>query len=200
MPSLPLASESLKQVTVGKTPDSLWLLFIGVSLLLLIACSNIAALLFARTADREHEISVRYSLGASRKTIVLQLLSEVFALALLGSLAGLAVAGGAIHGFHLLAKTLPRANEIALNWRIVLYSLAAAMATTVLCGLFPAMRGTRKALAHSLALNGRSQVSTRSPIQWLLVCVQVTLAVTLLVGAGLLLRSMQQLGRVNRRL
>ncbi|MGB6830173.1 MAG: ABC transporter permease [Terracidiphilus sp.] len=194
---LGIRSESLKQVTVGTTPNSLWLLYSAVSLLLLIACSNIAALLLARTADREHEVSVRYSLGASRRSIVFQLLSEVFVLALLGSLAGLAVAAASVRGFQLLSKTLPRASEISLNWTIVLYTLLAAVATTFLCGLLPALRGTRKGLAHSLALTRRTQVSTRNPVQWVLVGVQVSLAVTLLLGAGLLLRSMEQLGRVN---
>ncbi len=194
---LGITSESLKQITVGTTPGSLWLLYSAVSLLLLIACSNIAALLLARTAEREHEVSVRYSLGASRRAIILQLLTEVFVLALLGSLAGLAVAAISVRGFHLLSKTLPRASEISLNWQIVFYTLLAAVVTTLLCGLLPAVRGTRKGLAHSLALNSRTQVSTRKPMQWFLVGVQVTLAVTLLLGAGLLLRSMQQLGRVD---
>jgi putative ABC transport system permease protein len=194
---LGINSESLKQVTVGKTPSSLWLLYSAVSLLLLIACSNIAALLLARTADREHEVSVRYSLGASRRSIVLQLLTEVFVLALLGSLAGLAVAAVSVPGFKLLSATLPRADEISLNWSIAFYTLLAAVVTTLLCGLLPALRGTRKGLAHSLALTSRTQVSTRNPVQWFLVGVQVTLAVTLLLGAGLLLRSMQQLGLVD---
>jgi putative ABC transport system permease protein len=194
---LGINSESLKQVTVGTTPSSLWLLYSAVTLLLLIACSNIASLLLARTADREHEVSVRYSLGASRRSIVCQLLTEVFVLALLGSLAGLAVAAASVRGFKLLSATLPRAGEISLNWTIVLYTLLAAVVTTFLCGLLPALRGTRKGLAHSLALTSRTQVSTRNPVQWFLVGVQVTLAVTLLLGAGLLLRSMQQLGRVN---
>jgi putative ABC transport system permease protein len=194
---LGIDSQSLKQVTVGTTPSSLWVLYIAVSLLLLIACSNIAALLLARTAEREHEVSVRYSLGASRRSIVLQLLTEVFVLALSGSIAGLAVAAVSVRGFHLLARTLPRAGEIALNWKIVIYTLLAALMTTLLCGLLPAVRGTRKGLAHSLALTSHTQVSTRNPVQWFLVGVQITLAVTLLLGAGLLLRSMQQLGRVN---
>ena len=188
--------EPLKQVIVGSTASSLWLLYGSVSLLLLIACSNIAALLLARTTDREREVSLRFSLGASRRAIVLQLLTEVFGLALLGSLAGLGVAAGAVHGLHLLAKTLPRANEIELNWNIVVYTFATALVTTLLCGLFPAIRGTRRGLARSLALTSHQQVSTRNPIQWLLVGVQVTLAVTLLIGAGLLLRSMQELSRV----
>lgn len=187
----------LKQMIVGGARNSLWLLYGSVSLLLLIACLNIAALLLARTADREHEISIRFSLGASRRTIVGQLLTEAFVLSLLGSLAGLAVAAGAAQEFHLLAKTLPRAEEITLNWRVALYSLLTAVATTLLCGLFPAIRGTRRDLAHSLAQTGRTQVSTHNPVQWLLVGAQVMLAVTLLVGAGLLLRSFQALGRVS---
>jgi putative ABC transport system permease protein len=186
----------LKEVIVGGIRSSLWLLYGSVSLLLLIACSNIAALLLARTAEREHEVSIRFSLGASRFAIIVQLLTEVLSLALLGSLAGLLVAAGAAHAFHLLAKTLPRAEEITLNWRVALYSLAAALATTLLCGLFPALRGTRRGLAHALAQGSRSQVSTRNPLQWTLVAMQVTFAVTLLVGAGLLLRSLQQLARV----
>jgi putative ABC transport system permease protein len=194
---LTVQAVALKQVIVGTMGSSLWLLYGSVTLLLLIACINIAALLLARTADREHEISIRFSLGASRRTIVAQLLTEVFALALIGSLLGLAVAAGAAHQFHLLSKTLPRAEEIALNWRVALYSLVSAVATTFLCGLFPAIRGTRRGLAHSLASTARTQVSTRNPVQWILVGVQVTLAVTLLVGAGLLLRSFEELGRVS---
>ena len=188
---------ALKQVIVGDTQSSLWLLYGSVTLLLLIACLNIAALLLARTADREHEVSIRFSLGASRSTIVAQLLAEVFALALLGALGGLSVAALAVREFHLLSKTLPRADEIALNWRVAMYSFVSAVATTLLCGLLPALRGTRRGLARSLASTGRTQVSTRNRMQWVLVGAQVTLAVTLLVGAGLLLRSFQELGRVS---
>ncbi len=187
---------ALKEVVVGSTRSSLWLLYGSVSLLLLIACSNIAALLLARTTEREHEVSIRFSLGASRWLIVVQLLTEVFALALLGSLAGLLVAAASARGFHLLAKTLPRAEEIGLNWQIVVYTLVAAVLTTLFCGLFPALRGTRRTLAHSLASGGRTQVSARGTVQWMLVGTQITLAVTLLIGAGLLLRSFQQLSRV----
>ena len=152
--------------------------------------------MLARTAEREHEISIRFSLGASRRAIIFQLLTEVLALALLGSIAGLLIAAAASRAFHLLATALPRADEIVLNWQVAAYSLGAAVATTLLCGLFPALRGTRRGLAHSLASGGRTQASTRNPVQWVLVGVQVTLAVTLLIGAGLLLRSFQELARV----
>ena len=107
------------------------------------------ALLLARTAEREHEISIRYSLGASRAAIVSQILAEVFGLAMMGSLAGLLVAGAAASAFHRLAGTLPRAEEITLNWKVAAYSLLAGALTTLLCGLLPALRGTRRALARS---------------------------------------------------
>jgi len=194
---LTVQTVALKEVIVGGTQSSLWLLYGSVSLLLLIACSNIAALLLARTTEREHEVSIRFSLGASRLAIVGQLLAEVFTLALLGSVAGLLIAAASARGFHLLAKTLPRVEEIALNWQIVAYTLVAAVLTTLLCGLFPALRGTRRSLAHSLAAGSRTQVSTRGTLQWMLVGMQITLAVTLLIGAGLLLRSFQQLARVS---
>jgi putative ABC transport system permease protein len=190
-------AKSLKESVVGGIRDSMWLLYGSVSLLLLIACSNIAALLLARTADREHEISVRFSLGASRSAIVTQILAEVLALATAGSLLGLLVAAGAARAFHLLSSQLPRAEEITLNWRIVAYSLACAVGTTILCGLVPAIRGTRRQLAHSLAQTSRTQVSRHSPLQWTLVAVQITLAVTLLTGAGLLLRSLNELSHVS---
>ncbi len=193
---LTVQAEPMKEVIVGSARSSLWLLYGSVSLLLLIACSNIAALLLARMTEREHEVSIRFSLGASRLAIVVQLLTEVFTLALLGSLAGLLVAAASARGFHLLAKTLPRAEEIALNWQIIAYTLIAALLATLLCGLFPALRGTRRTLAHSLAAGSRTQVSTRGTLQWMLVVTQITLAVTLLMGAGLLLRSFQQLSRV----
>lgn len=194
---LTVSAEPLKNTIVGSVGRSLWLLYGSVSLLLLIACSNIAALLLARTAEREHEISIRFSLGASRAAIVTQLLAEVMGVALLGALAGLAVAAGAARSFHLLAATLPRAAEVRLNWSVVAYTLACALATALLCGLYPALRGTRRGLANGLAAGGRTQVSTRNPMQWTLVGIQVTLAVTLLVGAGLLLRSLDELGHVS---
>jgi predicted permease len=189
--------EPLKEATVGGTEKSLWILFGSVSLLLLIACTNIAALLVSRGSGRRHEISVRFSLGASRSAVAAQLLTEVLILALAGAALGLLLAGGASGVFRALAKDLPRIEEIGLNLRVVLYSLACAIGTTLICGLYPAIRGTRQDLAGSLAHSGRSQVSRRNPIQFVLVGVQVAFAVTLLAGAGLLLRSFQELGRVS---
>jgi putative ABC transport system permease protein len=187
----------LKEATVAGVRRSLWMLFGSVTLLLLIACTNIAALLLSRAAGRRHEISVRFSLGASRVSVAAQLLTEVLVLALAGSALGLTIAAEASRVFRALAKDLPRVDEIHLDWSIVLYSLACAVTATLLCGIFPAIRATRRSLAGSMAQAGRSQVSSRNPLQFTLVGVQVALAVTLLAGAGLLLRSFQELGRVS---
>jgi putative ABC transport system permease protein len=188
--------QPLKDATVRGVRRSLWTLFVSVGLLLLIACTNIAALLLSRGTHRQHEIALRFSLGASRASVVAQLLTESFVLAICGAAAGLFVAAGASGVFRALARNLPRVEEIGLDWRIVLYSLACAFAATLLFGLFPAMRNTRQGLGGSLAQGSRTQVSARNPVQFLLVGVQVALAVTLLAGAGLLLRSFQELGRV----
>jgi putative ABC transport system permease protein len=188
--------QPLKSEIVGGIGSSLWLLYAAVTLLLLIACINIAALLLARTTDREREISLRFALGASRRTIVTQLLSEVLLLAVIGAALGIALAAGAVQLFHHFANALPRAAEITLNWRLLLYTFAAALVATLLSGLYPALRSTRRELAHALAQSSH-QVSTRGSLQWLLVGTQVAFAVTLLVGAGLLLRSFQELARVS---
>jgi len=196
--NLSVTVDALKENTVGGSRRSLWLLFGSVSLLLLIACTNIIALLLSRSAQRQREIAVRFSLGASRGALIAQLLTETFLLALLGSGLGLFLAAAASGIFRSLAAQLPRVEEIHLDARIVLYSLACSLVVTFLCGLVPAIRGTRSRLSGSLAQTSRSQVSGRNPLQWLLVGIQVALAVTLLAGAGLLLRSFQELGRVTR--
>jgi putative ABC transport system permease protein len=196
--NLSITANALKETTIAGSRRSLWLLFGSVSLLLLIACTNIIALLLSRSAQRQHEISVRFSLGASRGALIAQLLTETFLLALIGSGLGLFLAAAASDIFRSLAAQLPRVEEIHLDSRIVLYSLACSLVVTFLCGLVPAIRGTRSSLSGSLAQTSRSQVSGRNPLQWLMVGIQVALAVTLLAGAGLLLRSFQQLGRVTR--
>jgi putative ABC transport system permease protein len=189
--------EPLKQVTLGGVQKSLWILFGSVSLLLLIACTNIAALLLTRATGREHENAVRFSLGASRGSIAFQILSEVLVLATLGAIAGLGLAATSASVFRALAVNLPRVNEIGLNWRIAAYSLACAMLVTLLCGIVPAILATRRGLSGSLSRGSRTQAGGRHSAHSALVALQVALAVTLLFGAGLLLRSFQEMGRVS---
>lgn len=189
--------QPLKEITIAGVRQSLWVLFGSVSLLLLIACANIAALLLARGTQRQHEISIRHSLGASRAAIVTHLMIETLTLALAGAVLGLLLAAGAVWAFHRFATSMPRVAGIQLDWRVLLYSLACAVATTILCGFLPALRGATSSLSGSIAQAGRTQVSSRRPLQYALVGIQVALALTLLAGAGLLLRSFRELGRVS---
>ena len=189
--------QPLKELIVSGLGQSFWILFGSVSLLLLIACTNIIALLLARSSQRRHEISVRYSLGASTKAIVSQLLTEVFLLAVTGAAVGLIIAGAASKVFRVLAGDMPRVDEIHLDGRIVIYALACSVITTLLCGMFPSIRTARNSISGTLAQSSITQVSMRNHLQWLMVGIQVTLAVTLLAGAGLLVRSFQAIGRVS---
>jgi putative ABC transport system permease protein len=189
--------ESLKETTVGMARSSLWLLFGAVTVLLLIASTNIAALLLARAAKRSQEISVRLSLGASAASIRLQILVETAVLAAAGAALGLLVAASAAAALRRLAPDFPRIEELSLDGGILLYTFAAIVAVTIVCGWMPAMRAGRVSLSGALTDARRTQVSGRHSLQWLFVGVQVALSVVLLAGAGLLLRSFQELSRVD---
>jgi len=189
-----VAVEPLKDVVVRGVGRSLWMLYGAVSVLLLIACTNIATLLLARGAHREHEVAVRYSLGASRRGVAAQLLTEATLLAIVGAAAGLLVATGTAAALRRLAPDLPRVDEVALDGRILLYTIAVAAAVSLVCGAVPALRSSR---GESFARSGGVRISRRHGLQWLLVGVQVALSVTLLVGAGLLLRSFERLASVE---
>jgi predicted permease len=185
----------LKDVVVGESRGSLWLVFGAVSLLLLIACANIASLLLARAAERAHEVALRRSLGASGRMIAGQLLAEAGLLAFAGAAAGLLLAAGAARVFGALTPDLPRLDEIALDARILTYTAMSAVAVALLCGIVPALRSARGGALNPRT--GRIQVSGRHGVQWTLVGVQIALSVTLLSGAGLLLRSFEALSRVD---
>jgi putative ABC transport system permease protein len=187
--------EPLKQSTVAAVGPSLWLLFGAVTILLLIACTNIAALLLARAAHRRHEIAVRVSLGASRRAVAAQLLTETAVVALAGGAGGLLMAFGAARVLRAAAAALPRIEELAVDWRVLLYTLACTVLVALLCGLLPAFRTA--GLSSPGGMAGRTQVSGQQPLQWLLVGAQVALSVTLLAAAGLLVRSFHQLSRVD---
>jgi predicted permease len=187
----------LKEVVVANTGESLWLLFGAVSVLLLISCINIAALMLSRAAHRQREIAVRLSIGASRLGVAAQVLIEAALLAFAGTLLGFLIGAAGSVGFRLLAPEMPRIDEIAPDGRILLYTLVSMGIVTFLCGVFPAIRSTRTSLTSTIAEASRTQVAGRQRLQWLLVGMQVALSVTLLAGAGLLLRSVQELSRVS---
>jgi putative ABC transport system permease protein len=184
----------LKDTVGDSVRGSLWLLFAAASVLLLIACTNIAALLLSRTARRETEIAVRVSLGASRAAITRELFTETGVLVFAGAATGLLVAAGASQAFRTFAPRLPHLEEIRMEPRMLMYTICSAVIVSLVCGLLPAARG-----AHGVASMTR-QGSGRIPrhtIQWLLVGLQVAFSVALLSGAGLLVRSLEALSRVD---
>jgi len=182
----------MKEQTVGGVRKSLWILFGAVTLVLLIACTNVACLLLAQGVRREREIAVRFSLGAARGRVVRELLAESLCAALPGALLGLAIATFGASWFRDAAAGLPRATEIQLDWRIVGFTLAVTLSTAVFFGLFPALSLT-KGQAETLAQGGRTQVGGRHRMLRGLVSAQIALALVLLVGAGLLIRTLDRL-------
>ncbi|HET7216829.1 MAG TPA: ABC transporter permease [Vicinamibacterales bacterium] len=190
---------SLADEVVGPVRRSIWLLFGAVGFLLLIACANVANLLLARAEGRQREIAVRSALGAGGWRIVRQLLTESFVLTGASTVAGLALAYA---GVRFVAwwnpQGIPRVAAAALDLRVLGFTAAVALLTSVLFGLAPALRARRVDLTDSLKDGGQSSSSSgaRQRFRSALVVVEMALAVVLLVGAGLMLRSIWALQRV----
>jgi len=189
--------DPLKEETAGGVARPLWILFGAVSLVLLIACANVACLLLAQASRREREIAVRLAIGARRVHVVWGLLLEAVCAAAPGALLGLLMAVWGADWFRHMAARLPRADEIGLDWRIVLFTLSVTLATALLFGLLPALHATRAETAGALAGGSRTQVGGRQRLLRTLVSAQIALAIVLLVGAGLLIRTLSRLGRTS---
>jgi putative ABC transport system permease protein len=169
-------------------------------LVLLIACANLSNLLLVRTAERTREVSVRLALGASRWAIVRQLITENALLASVGAAAGLTVASWSLRFLIRLAPSdLPRITETSLNPHVLGFTAVLLLLSSLFFGLLPALQSSKPQLASSLSEGGRSGTETQaqSRLKSALVISQTALAVLLLIGAGLLLRSLLELGKVD---
>lgn len=177
----------------GRTlQTTVWLLTAAVFLVLLIACLNVANLLLGRSLVRERELAVRAALGAGRAGLIRQLLTESISLSALGCLAGLVFALAAIRCFnHLNPIELPVGADVTLNLPVVAFSLLLTVGATLLFGLFPAFRASRIDLNVSLkAGRGPAKGISRPHVARAIVTVEVMLSVVLLMGAGLVLKSL----------
>ena len=177
----------------------LWLLFGVVIGVLLIACANVASLLIARAAGRQKEIAMRLALGATRARIVRQLLVESLFLAALGGAVGVAIAAVTTRFLlHFLPTSdVPSAITAAIDSRALAFNFALALATGVIFGLVPALRAASPALAPTLKDEAGSIIGGGVRLRKALVVAQLTISVLLLVGAGLFIRSLQNLRQLD---
>ncbi len=194
------AVHPLKQDFIGDIGNVLWVLLGTVGIVLLIACANVANLFLVRAEGRQREVAVRTALGAARGQIARQFLLESMVLGLLGGLAGV---GLAFEGVRLLTwmrpDTLPRLNEIALDPRVLAFTLGISILSGLSFGLFPVLRVGGLDLVSSLKEGGRggSTGTERHRARHTLVVAQVALALVLLAGSGLMIRSFQALRNVD---
>ncbi len=182
----------LKENVVGKVETPLLVLLSAVGFVLLIACANVAHMLLARTADRQKEIAVRTAMGASRTRMLCQFLTENLLLSLIGAVAGLLLAIGALKALVILAAAyIPRVESARIDSHVMLFLLTVTAVTSLLFGLVPAMHATITNLAGALKEGGRgdSDGMQRNRLRSFLVASEFALAFMLLIGAGLMIRS-----------
>jgi predicted permease len=184
----------LKEQVTGGSRRLLLILLASVGLLLLIACANVANMLLARAWARAPEIALRLAIGASRATLLRQLLTENLLLALTGASLGLALARMAISvRASWLPADVPRLQEIHLDWRVFVFAVALTLFTTLLFGLAPAIASTRTNLDTNLRQAGRAYSGRGRGFASALIVAEIALTVLLQAGAGLLIRSLIQL-------
>ncbi len=189
---------SLKERVVGDVRPFLLLLMAAVGFVLLLACVNVASLMLARSTSRMREFAIRTALGASRRRMIRQLLTESLLLSVTAGALGLVLALWGLHaGLKLLPDSLPRANEIGLDPRVLLFTTAVSLLAGTLFGLVPALKSSRIDPQTALKEGGRGASNIRHRAQSVFVIAEMALALLLLVGAGLMLRSLQRLWNVD---
>jgi predicted permease len=185
---------------VGTLREALWILLGAVAFVLLIACANVANLLLGRSAARGREIAVRSALGAGRSRIIRQLLTESLLLALIAGAFGLAIAFWGIRALALLApKELPRLDEIAIDSRVLIFTLGISLLAAIFFGMAPALRASRADLNEGLREGGRNMAGgLRSRfVRSSITVAEVAFSMILLTGAGLMIRALLNLQSVD---
>lgn len=188
----------LKENVVGQIRPFLLLLLAAVGFVLLIACANVANLLLARSTGRTKEFAIRAALGAGRTRMVRQLLTESVLLGLGGGVIGLLVAAwGTKLAIKALPDALPRAEEVHVDSRVLAFTFVASLLAAFLFGLIPAWKTARAEIGETLKESGRGGSGARHRAQGVIVAVEMALALVLLTGAGLMIRSLGKLWNVD---
>jgi putative ABC transport system permease protein len=198
-PKWTLKLRSLDDLSSGRIRPALFVLLGAVGFVLLIACANVANLLLARAAMRIKEIAIRAALGADRASLVRQLLTESVLLAVAGGVLGLALAQWSVKSLVALNPNLPRASEVGIDTNVVVFTLLVSLGTGLLFGLAPALQTSRANLQETLKDGSRSGTADFAgrTLRRGLVIAEVALSLTLLVGAGLLIKSVARLQGVD---
>ncbi len=193
-----MVTHPLSQEVVGDVRPTLWLLLGAVSLVLLIACVNVASLLLARAVSRGRELAMRAALGASRGRLVRQCLTESSVLGVSGGALGILLAVAGIHPFvSLWPGSLPRAEDVQLDWRVLLFALGVSLLSSLLFGLAPALRAPAREPERALRGAGRSLGGSARRLHSGFVIAEVALAVVLLVSAEILGRTLLRLSSLD---
>ena len=188
----------MKQQMVGDVRPLLLVLLAAVGFVLLIACLNVANLMLARSTVRAREFAIRAAMGATQARVVRQLLAESVLLGVIGGAIGLLLASwGTRAALATLPSTLPRAEQIGLDTHVLTFAAATAILASILFGLTPALKMSRRTTNETLKEGGRSSTGTRHRAQGVFVVAEMAMALVLLAGAGLMVRSLVKLWQVD---
>ena len=185
---------SLKDEMVGNMGPILFVLLGAVAFVLLISCVNVANLLLARSTARQNEFAIRIALGAGQHRVIRQLLTESLLLSLIGGALGLVVAKfGTTAALAAVPRTLPRAEDIGLDLRVLLFTLALSILAGIIFGLMPAWKASQGSVSRQLIESGRALAGARGSAQSVFVMGEMAMALVLLIGAGLMIRTLVHL-------
>jgi len=183
----------------GAVVSFTWVMMAAVGLVLLVTCTNLAGLMLARATDRRREIAIRLAMGANRLRLIRQLLTESILLSFIGGTAGVLLAIWIVKALLALKPPIdfPLAMNIEMDWRVLLFSLTVSLAAGAIFGLAPALQATRPNLTNTLKDTAAQGGAARTRLRSVLVVAQISISLVVLIAAGLVVRSLQQLQTMN---